>query len=683
MAFYRTRRPRWLALVLMAGLMTLSLVPFGPGLALSQPDTTAPALTSPEVGAPAPAPVEDAVLAQPDEGERPLSRQLVAYDISVRWDPAQRQMLGRERVRWENPGRKPVGELYWHLYWNAFRDDKTTFMKESGGRLRGDRMPEGGWGSIDLTAARLAGSPTGAAPGADLTSRLRYVAPDDNNPDDRTVAVLTLPRPVPPGGSVELEMEWKAVPPGIFARAGLAGSFLMAGQWFPKLAVYEPAGVRRRAEEGWNAHQYHASSEFYADFGRYQVRITVPQGTPVAATGALTEAPKVNDDGTVTYLYQQEDVHDFAWAAAPGFLERRATVEQADGSLVEAHYFLPAQASFSLETQKRIVETSLQWASAHYGPYPYRTLTVVTPPPDASGAAGMEYPTLITGDFPPGRGGTADASLAMVLAHEFMHQYFYGLVASNEFEEAWLDEGFTTYATGRIVEELVSRHILPDPILTDIDALQTRHGMAFARQGRLDQVSWGYPSSASYAGNVYGREACVLRGLQYYLGTDTMDRVMREYVHRWSFRHPSERDFEAVASEVSGQPLAWFFDQFFRGTGWVDYSVASVRQGQDGLHVRLRRLSGDALPVRFQVTLQDGRVLNEAWDGRDGEREFVLPVSGAPVRVDVDPERLNWLDTNWTNNSWSAGPAWTGHLYWTGIATQLYQMLLVRLGQWL
>lgn len=616
-------------------------------------------------------------------GERSLSHRLVAYDIDVRWDPAQRQVLGKERVRWENPGQQPVSELYWHLYWNAFRDGNSTFMKESGGRLRGDRMPEGGWGSMDLTAARLAGGFAGDGPGADLLPGLRFVAPDDGNPDDRTVAVLALPQPVAPGGSVELDLEWKAVPPGIFARAGVAGNFLMAGQWFPKLAVYEPAGVRGRVEEGWNAHQYHANSEFYADYGSFRVNITVPQGTQVAATGALAGSPVANADGTISYLYQQDDVHDFAWAASPGFIDRVSTINQADGSPVEVRFFLPAQAGFSLDRQERFIAASLKWASDHYGPYPYRTLTVVTPPMNAGGAGGMEYPTLITASYPAGQGGTADASLAMVLVHEFMHQYFYGMVGSNEFEEAWLDEGFTTYATGLILEDMVKQGVLADPIALDIDRLQTRQGLSYAREGGVDQVSWGYPSSASYAGNVYGREGTVLRGLQYVLGTNVMDQAMREYVHRWSFRHPSQRDFEALAAEVAGQPLDWFFDRFFRGNGWVDYSVVSARKAADGLHVRLRRRSDAVLPVRFQVTLQDSRVLSESWDGQDREKEFVLQATADAMRVQIDPEQVNWLDTNLTNNNWVAGPAWTGHLYWSGIGTQLYQMLLVRLGQWL
>ena len=171
-----------------------------------------------------------------------------------------------------------VSELWLHLYLNAFRNNESTFMRESGGQLRSDRMPDGGWGWTDVTSIRR-------ADGVDLLPSLRYEHPDDDNARDRTVVRVTLPEPVAPGGAVALDVAWKATLPRVFARTGYAGDYFLVGQWFPKLGVYEPAGLRGRAQGGWNCHQFHANSEFYADFGHYRVAITLPERFVVGATG--------------------------------------------------------------------------------------------------------------------------------------------------------------------------------------------------------------------------------------------------------------------------------------------------------------------------------------------------------------------------------------------------------------
>src|SRR5207342_2722865 len=144
--------------------------------------------------------------------------------------------------------------------------------------------------------------------------------PDDGNPEDRTVLRVPLPHPVPGGGSIALDIAWHAQLPKVFARTGFAGDFYLIGQWFPKLAVYEPAGVRGRSSGGWNCHQFHANSEFYADFGRFDVRMTVPSTMVVGATGERLSADH-HPNGTTTYRYMQDAVHDFGWTADPRFVE--------------------------------------------------------------------------------------------------------------------------------------------------------------------------------------------------------------------------------------------------------------------------------------------------------------------------------------------------------------------------
>jgi len=143
---------------------------------------------------------------------------------------------------------------------------------------------------------------------------MEFVQPDDQNKDDRTVMRVALPEAVPPGGSITLDIAFQSKLPRVVARSGHKDDFYMVGQWFPKIGVWE--------DGEWNCHQYHASSEFYADFGEFEVAITVPEGYVVGATGRRIGERK-NGDGTVTYTHAQEDVHDFAWTKSPDFVEIR------------------------------------------------------------------------------------------------------------------------------------------------------------------------------------------------------------------------------------------------------------------------------------------------------------------------------------------------------------------------
>jgi hypothetical protein len=199
-----------------------------------------------------------------------------SYAINVRLDPASRTLKGDELLTWRNITATPATSLRFHLYYNAWRNTGSTWMRER--RLAGDdelaRRPQADWGWIEVTGLRLIaadGTPT------DLTSSLRFIAPDDGNPDDATVAEVPLSVPVPPGQTVNVQIGWSSRVPRTFARTGVVGDFYFLAQWFPKIGVLE--------SDGWNCHQFHAATEFFSDFGVYDVRLTVPNGWIVGATG--------------------------------------------------------------------------------------------------------------------------------------------------------------------------------------------------------------------------------------------------------------------------------------------------------------------------------------------------------------------------------------------------------------
>lgn len=406
------------------------------------------------------------------------SDRVVSYRIEATLHPSARMIQGRETITWRNESHQPVGDLWFHLYLNAYKNNRTTLMREAGPEeQRRKPLTKREWSWIDVEAIRT-------AEGEDLKPSMEFVRPDDANPDDETVMRVTLPAPVPPAGSVSVEVAWTGrFPEGFTARNQAKDDFFMGVQWFPKLGVFEEERVRGKGtgKWGWNCHQFHASSEFYADYGAYDVSLTFPSeyrgtaGLPIGASGELVGEPTDSADGkSLTVRYRVEDVHDFAWTADPDFVVERRTFEperqpdaseeeriaRALGRAREEIALSPVKVTLLLQPEHadqadrhfRAVFAALYYFGLWYGRYPYPTLTVVDPPYGSS-AGGMEYPTLITG-------GT-DWLLAKrrldpegVLVHEFGHQFWFGLVGNNEFEHAWLDEGFNTYSTSKVLEHV-------------------------------------------------------------------------------------------------------------------------------------------------------------------------------------------------------------------------------------
>jgi hypothetical protein len=596
------------------------------------------------------------------------------YDITVRLDPVDRRLDGTMRLTWRNPSADTVPDLWFHLYLNAFRDRDSTFWRESRGQLRGVAMPEDGWGRIDVTALRI-------ADGADLLPGLAFEAPDDGNRLDRTLARVRLPQPVGPGASVTLEIGFRATLPKAYARTGYAGDYFLVGQWFPKMAVYEPAGLRGRTAGGWNAHQFHADSEFYADFGRYRVAITLPRRFVVGATGVRTGRVD-HADGSTTHTYEQGDVHDFAWTASPRFVEitRRfdAAAQVSDqayrdaaarlgrpvGDLrlsdVEIRLLMQPNHLAQAERYLRVATRALERFGLAYGRYPYRTLTIVDPPESAIGTAGMEYPTFFTAGtltlfntWPFDRVFEPE----IVVAHEFAHQYFQGMIASNEFEEAWLDEGITEWATGGLLDEMLgprrSFMELAGIRIGDLD--YQRFGLSRRRSSeQIRQPSWTYDTG--YAFNSYGRPALTLRTLERLLGSRTMARVMRTYAERWRFGHPSSEDFYRVASEVAGRDLTPFFRQTIESPAVIDYAVGDIAHEDRYTAVTVRREGDLQMPVAVAFKFAGRPVERRTWDGVARWTRFTFTYPERLEWVDVDPDRDVALDVSWLNNGRTVAP---------------------------
>ena len=296
----------------------------------------------------------------------PLSPRNANYVIDVRLDTDTKRLDGRQTLTWRNTSPDVITELQFHLYLNAFRDKKSTFMRESRGQLRGDAMddtkPENfGWTKLTTLKDRRTGD--------DLLSASQFIHPDDLNTDDRTVLRVPLKQALKPGETILLDMVFQAKLPKIFARTGFSRDFFLVGQWFPKIAVYEPAGMRNRATGGWNCHQFHAHSEFYADYGTYDVLMTIPKKMVVGATGQLA-AETTNPNGTKTLRYRADDVIDFAWTADPNTQVVNDVWQSKVGAKVAVRLLMQPEHADQATRHAEAVKTALTYFERTWAPIP-------------------------------------------------------------------------------------------------------------------------------------------------------------------------------------------------------------------------------------------------------------------------------------------------------------------------
>jgi hypothetical protein len=600
--------------------------------------------------------------------DEPLSERRVSYAIDASLDPDSRTVTGFQRMTWRNPDSVPVGELQFHLYLNAFKGPESTFMRESGGRHRGfSAEADDPWGHVEIDRMVIERERTVAAGTAelepeliDLTENIRFIQHDDGDPFDETVISVPLPQPVQPGETIALRIDFESKLPMVTARTGWRQTeqgdpFFMVAQWFPKIGVYEVPGQRYVPPDAprgqWNTHQFHANSEFYADFGTYRVSIEVPDSYVVGASGV--EVERTVADGLQRVVYSADDVHDFSWTASPAYREytdqwRHVSIR----ALMQPEHAYQAQRH--MDALKVALERFDDWA----GEYPYTTLTIV----DAiGGAGGMEYPTLITG-FTFYREPTwMKTPLESTAIHEFGHQYFYGLLASNEFEEAWLDEGMTSYLESRIMDDAYGSGSELSFAGIEIGS-RDRQRISYTKSDPSQGVvyAWSWKHSFGVYGKVsYAKPATIMNALEAYLGWDIMREFLRTYYERWRFKHPTTRDLINVVEEVSGEDLSWFFDQYIYDDAYVDYRLDRVinrRVGTDSTttydsEVWVERVGDGTFPQTLRITYEDGTTEDVEWDGR-GERwqKFEFAHTTRVADAELDPDNRVWLDVNRLNN---------------------------------
>lgn len=723
-------------LVLVGAAMTALAMADGPPRAMPASPPLAAAASAPEDDIPFAAadaaavsvPSSPQAWGGPRTGQEPtLSDRVVDYRIQVSLDPDKHTLKGKQQLTWRNRSDVPVRAVYLHLYLNAFRNEGSTFFSEKrnlGFDFRSDvPMKDGEWGWIDMTRVMQAGAAVSQT----------FVQPDNGPSTDMTVVRLDLPQAVAPGGSTTLDIDFDAQLPRVIARTGYFGSFHLIAQWFPKIGVLELPGERGATTPRWNVHEFHLHSEFYADFGSYDVTLDVPSEYRVGATGELQGTP-TTANGRTRHRYVQHDVHDFAWTADKNYAEPLLSDWAGPGSPpVKIRVLYPPEFKASAAPALKATQDSLTYFSRTLGPYPYRTVTVVIPAHNATEAGGMEYPTFFTADSfeqVPALGLNALA-LDFVTIHEFGHGYFYGILASNEFEEPMLDEGLNEYWDQRMLREAGNRYIVAPEWLRRLGVRPHLGEFELERLGaRLDDPadgtganSWGRLSSSSY-GAVYSRTATVMRDLEAQLGTPAIEKAFKDYYATWKFRHPSIADLRESLAVSTGRrdvvervfaqqvyatrkvddrierftstevlPLAGF--QMEKGKR-VDVSeaerdkrISRQREAWDKANPKARpgsgpfpwrttvlvRRDGAAVPQTLVVTFADGSRKTVQWDDDAAWKRFVWEGPSKAVSVQLDPQKLHYLDANKLDDSRTLESDGSAARRWSADFAALFQAL--------
>ena len=581
-------------------------------------------------------------------------QQRIRCSMDVELDVRTHRFSGEQELRYTNNSPDTLRELYFHLYFNAFRPGSEMDVRSRtiadpderiGGRIAELKPEEQG----ELQVTRLTGQ------GREQT--LEHLG---------TVLRVRLEKPILPGRTSTFELEFEGQVPVQIRRSGrdnADGIAYSMTQWYPKVAAYD--------DRGWHADPY-VAREFYGEWGDYDVRITLDSSFTVAATGVLQNAVTIGrgyDTGGKalkkqsgerwTWHFLAKDVHDFAWAADPDYVHTTAQVpdgpllhffHQPDGATDEAWAQLPAY-----------MVRSFQYMSAHFGRYPWPQFSFVQ-----GGDGGMEYPmlTLITG-------GRRLGSLVGVSVHESVHSWYYGVLASNEGQYPWMDEGMTEYASSKVMQQLFPRE-------GDPHAGAFRSYEALARSDRHEPMSLHadhFSTNFAYGVTAYSKGELMVHQLAPVIGERTVMDGLRRYWNACAFEHPRPVDLERSMEKASGLELDWYYDEWMNTVRELDYGIAAVMGREGATRIVLRREGEMLMPVDLAVELRSGEVQRwhvplsltlgakapgseefdftvlPAWQWTDPEYAIQLPVAlGDIVRVEVDPDART-ADLDRSNNA--------------------------------
>lgn len=522
-------------------------------------------------------------------------QQEVDYTMEIDVDARNHQFSGTQTLVYTNNSPDVLDRVYYHLYFNAFQpgsmmDKRSRTIVDPDGRVR-DRI-------YNLSEDEI---------GYHRINSLTQDGDDVSYSVEGTILVVELNDPIEPGESSTFEMNFDSQVPLQIRRSGWNNSegveFSMS-QWYPKLSEYD--------FQGWHPNPY-VGREFHGVFGDFDVKITIDKDYVVGGTGILQNPKEIGhgyiDESEVqrpsgdklTYHFKAENVIDFFWGADPDFTHTTAQVPdgpklhffyQEDMVDADANEQQNAQFRQNWEELPEYTVRAFQYANENFGEYPYPQFSVIQ-----GGDGGMEYPmgTLITG-------GRSLGSLVGVTVHEMYHSWFQNVLATNESLLAWMDEGFTSFASAETMAHLFNRE--GNPYMGSY-----RGYIAIANSDMEEPLtthSDHFNTNRAYSIASYSKGAVFLGQLSYIIGEEDFRNGMLNYHQTWKLKHPTALDFLNVMEKESGMILDWYYEYFVQTTKKIDYAIGSVVGDGSQTVVELKREGLMPMPLDIQVTYTDG-----------------------------------------------------------------------------
>ncbi len=593
-------------------------------------------------------------------------QQRVAYSIDVDVDTDLHTMDGKARVSYSNNSPDTLHHVFFHLYFNAFQPN--SMMAE-----RNRHLPD--------PDRRVVPRIWNLKPNEIGYHRISLVEQDGQSVPfsiNDTVMRVELRRPVPPNTTTLLTLDFDSQIPLTTRRSGRDnrdGIDYSMAQWYPKIAAYD--------HRGWHADPY-VGREFYGPFGSFDVRITLPENYVVGATGLLANANEIghgyqeqadslgirfySPKRKHTWKFSADNVHDFAWVADPDFIHEKIRAGDTDTELAETspdlefHFLYLPQVRDVWSNLRTWVPDIIALFSDLIGPYAWPQFTVAQ-----AGDGGMEYPMI---NFIAGS-NRSPASLFGTTAHEAAHEWFYGMIGSNESDYSWMDEGFTSYfstvARARILNGRQESH------RRALQNIVTSQLLGYA--DRLSTPADWFQTNAGFGTASYSGGQALLDMLGYVVSDSLRDNFLKQYYREFLFGSPQPTDVERIAEATSGLVLDWFFEQNTNSTRQFDVKVGKIRSDKvAGLYqtsVEIRNVGEAVMPVDVEIVMADGSSqfatiplsimmgskpvppdwkIAEPWPWTSKEYTLSLALPAKPTRVILDPH-IRTLDVNRLNNT--------------------------------
>ena len=521
-------------------------------------------------------------------------QQRAEYQMVIDFNVKSHTFTGVQKLKYFNNSPDTLHRVFYHLYFNAFQPGSMMDMRSQSiadpDRRVSDRISklkknEIGFHEIDA-----------------LTQDGKKVKYEVQG----TILEVILAEPILPGQSSMLEMEFNSQVPVQIRRSGrdnAEGVDYSMAQWYPKLCEYD--------EDGWHPNPYIAR-EFYGVWGDFDVTINIDRDYTVGATGYLQDPesighgfngpgmePGAGEGGKLSWRFVAPNVHDFVWAADSDYTH--TTYKTKAGPVLHFFYIETEENKEAWETLPSVMDEALDYINANFGVYPYDQYSFIQ-----GGDGGMEYPmaTLITGNRPLN-------SLVGVSIHEWMHSWYQMILGTNESLYAWMDEGFTSYASARVMNALARKGLLPGREYNENPWAGTYRSFAnFSTSGAEEPLTTHadhFTTNSAYGVAAYVKGNIFLNQLDYIVGKDAFDRTMLRYYNEWKFKHPDADDFIRIAEKESGMVLDWYKEYWVNQTANIDYRVDDVESKGKNTEVTLRRSATMPMPIEVEVTLTNGK----------------------------------------------------------------------------